>query len=66
MIDIKKLKPRYITDDKGNKVELILPIEVFRALLEDLQDLALHTERMNEATVSHQDLLEELKTDGLL
>ena len=66
MIDIKKLKPRFITDDKGNKIEVILPISVFQTLLEDLQDLAVRGSRTNEESITHKQLLEELKLDGLL
>jgi len=66
MIDTKKLKPRYITDENGKKLEVILPINVFLELIEDLQDLAVRAERKNEESISHQQLLEELKLNGLI
>ena len=66
MINIKELKPRFITDDKGNKIEVILPIDIFKTLLEDLQDLAVRAKRANEKSITHDQLLEELKLDGLL
>ncbi len=66
MVDIKKIKPRFITDEEGNKVEVILPINVFNSLIEDIQDLAVRAERIDEATVTHQELLEGLKADGLI
>jgi len=66
MVDIKKLKPRFITDEKGNRVEVILPINVFNALIEDLQDLTVREQRKDEQTISHQELLKELKSDGLI
>lgn len=66
MIDTKKLKPRYITDENGKKLEVVLPINIFLELIEDLQDLAVRAERKDEESISHQQLLEELKLNGLL
>ena len=58
--------PQYITDDKGNKTAVILPIDAYTELLEDLSDLAAVAERRHEPTISHQELVDSLKTDGLL
>jgi hypothetical protein len=66
MIDIKKLHTEYITDDKGNKKSVILPIDDFQELLEDIEDLAAVVERRNEATISHEELLRELKENGII
>lgn len=66
MLDVKNLKPQYITDSKGKKTAVILPIKVFYQLLEDLEDLAVRVARKDEPTVSHKELLEELKKDGIL
>ena len=60
------LHPEYVTDSDGNKKAVILPIAEYEELLEDLQDLAVAAERKNEPTVSHEELLAELKKDGLL
>ena len=57
---------RYITDKKGVKKEVVLSIKDFESLLEDLQDLAVIAERRDEETIDHQDLIKELKKDGLL
>ncbi|NCC69372.1 MAG: hypothetical protein EOM14_14480, partial [Clostridia bacterium] len=43
-----------------------LPLDEFTALLEDLDDLATVAERRDEPSVSHTDLLDGLKRDGLL
>ena len=66
MIDIKELNPEFITDKEGNKKAVVLSISDFRELMEDLEDLAVIAERKNEPTISHEDLLAELKNDGLL
>lgn len=58
--------PQYITDDTGKKTAVILSIDAYTELLEDLSDLAAIAERRSEETVSHKDLLESLKADGLI
>jgi hypothetical protein len=57
---------RYVTDGEGAKTAVILPIAEFEDLLDDLRDLATIAERRDEPTVSHDDLVAELKRDGLL
>lgn len=66
MIDITEMNLRYITDKQGIKKEVILSIKDFKNLLEDLQDLAVIAERREEETVNHEDIIKELKRDGLL
>jgi hypothetical protein len=56
----------YVADEVGKRTAVLLPIEDYERLLEDLQDLAAIAERRDEETVSHQDLIAELKRDGLL
>ena len=41
-------------------------MDAFQALLEDIEDLATVAERRDESTISHDELLAELKRDGLL
>lgn len=57
---------QYITDAAGERSAVILTIEQFNQLLEDLEDLAVIAERRDEPTLSHEELLTELKRDGLL
>ena len=33
------IKPQYITDAKGNKLSVVLPIKDFNMLIEELEDL---------------------------
>jgi hypothetical protein len=33
------LNPKYITDDKGNKISVILPLKDFKAILDELEEL---------------------------
>lgn len=66
MIDLSALRTQYITDESGERVSVILPMVDFKALIEDIEDLAAVAERRDEPTISHQHLLDELKQDGLL
>ena len=57
---------QYVTNQAGEKTAVILPINEFEELLEDLQDLAIVAERRDEPSISHDELLAELKRDGLI
>ncbi len=66
MLDIRQLDLQYVTNDAGEKTAVILPIDQFQELIEDIEDLASAAERRDEPTVSHKDLIAELKRDGLI
>ncbi len=61
-----KMHPRWITDEKGNRVSVVLPVEEFEDLLEDLADLAAIAERREEPARPHEEVVRRLKADGLL
>ena len=65
MVDIKQLEVQYVTNQAGEKTAVILSMAKFEGLLEDLEDLLLVAERRDEPTISHADVLAELKRDGL-
>ena len=64
MLNVKEIKMKYITDKKGRKRSVILPIKQFEELMEDLEDLAIVAERRDEGTISHEELIKELKANG--
>lgn len=66
MTSIRELQAQYITDETGKKTAVILPIEEFEELLEDLDDLASIAERRDEETVAMADVVARLKRNGLL
>ena len=66
MLNMKQINLQYVTDEKGEKTAVIFPIDEFVELLEDLDDLAAIAERRDEPTISHNDLIADLKRDGLL
>ncbi|QTA83350.1 Uncharacterized protein dnl_57500 [Desulfonema limicola] len=64
MINLNKLNIQYVTDYKGNRTSVLLPISEFEELLADIEDLAIAAERRDEPVISHKQLLAELKQDG--
>ena len=63
---LKNIKKNYIVDDKGRKSAVIIPIEKYEELLEDIHDLALVAERHAEQTTGFIELKKKLKKKGLL
>lgn len=66
MINIEELHPQFITDEKGRRKSVVLPIADFQELIRDLEDLAIIAERKEESTTDHADFINELKSSGLL
>ncbi len=59
-------KIQYITDENGNKQSVVLPVETYEEILEDIQDLAAIAERKDESSISLEEIVKNLKADGLL
>ncbi|MEW6404165.1 MAG: hypothetical protein AB1649_20405 [Chloroflexota bacterium] len=66
MADIRELQAQYATDESGKKTAVILPIEEFYELLEDLEDLAVLAERRDEPTIPFEEVIARLKRKDLL
>jgi hypothetical protein len=66
MPDLKSLNPQYVTDENGQQTAVIIPIGAFRDLLEDIEDLAAIAERREEPAIPHEEVVAQLKRDGLL
>nr|VFK45806.1 MAG: hypothetical protein BECKSD772F_GA0070984_12523 [Candidatus Kentron sp. SD]VFK49833.1 MAG: hypothetical protein BECKSD772E_GA0070983_12513 [Candidatus Kentron sp. SD] len=58
--------PEYIVDNANQRRAVILTLSAFETLMEDLADLAAVAERREEQTLSHDELLADLKSSGLL
>ncbi len=56
MAQIRELQAQYVTNEAGEKTAVILPIEEFWELLEDLEDLAILAERRDEPTISFDEV----------
>jgi PHD/YefM family antitoxin component YafN of YafNO toxin-antitoxin module len=57
---------RFIIDKKGNKTGVILSIEDYNELLEDLHDLSVIAERRDEPLISMDELKNRLKKNGII
>ena len=57
---------RYIVDEKGERSAVVLPIDQYEELLEDIHDLAIIAERREERTMPFEELKEKLRKDGIL
>ena len=66
MIDTAVLNLQYVIGPTGQRNAVIVPIDDFEELLEDLEDLAVLAERRDEPTISHEELIAELKSNGTL
>ena len=59
-------KKQFVIDQDGKKVAVLIPIEEYERLLEDLHDLAVIAERRDEPTISAEELKRRLRVRGLL
>jgi hypothetical protein len=56
---------QYIVDEHGNKTSVVLPVEEYDRLIEDLHDLAVVAERRQEGSLGLEELKAKLRSDGL-
>lgn len=57
---------QYVVDETGKRISVVLPIDQYETMLEDVADLAALAERRDEETIEHADVVARLKADGLL
>ena len=57
---------QFLTDDRGQKVAVVIPIADYEALMEDVADLAAVAERRDDDRISLGELKEQLAADGIL
>ena len=57
---------QFLTDDRCDKVAVVIPIAEYESLKEDIADLAAVAERRDDPRISLDDLKEQLVADGLL
>lgn len=63
---MQQIAEQFVIDSKGKKKAAIISIARYRALMEDLHDLAIVAERKNEPSIPIEKFKEKLKKDGLL
>lgn len=59
-------QPKYITNEDGQKISVILSIEAYQELLEDLEDLAAVAERKDEESIPWSVVKAEIEANGKL
>ena len=57
---------QYLTDEHGDRTAVVLPINDYEKLIEDLEDLAVIAERRDEPVIPHDQFMAELKRNGIL
>ena len=60
------VQEQFIVDMKGKRTGIILPLNRYERLMEDLHDLAVVAERRAEKPISLQEMRRRLKKDGIL
>jgi PHD/YefM family antitoxin component YafN of YafNO toxin-antitoxin module len=60
------VQEKFIVDTRGRKTAIILSLDRYQKLMEDLHDLAVVAERRRETPVSLQEMKRRLKKDGIL
>lgn len=62
----KSKEEQFIVDKNGDKKAVVLDINLYRKLLEDIEDLRIIAERKDESTFSLEEVERRLKANGLL
>ena len=62
----KNSRRQFVVDETGKKISVVLPLQEYENLLEDISDLAAVAERREEPTTAHSGVVARLKGDGLL
>ena len=57
----KAVAVQYVTDDKGRKTSVILPVDTYEEMLEDIQDLVAVAERRSDEKLSLVEMKKRLK-----
>ena len=56
---------QFLTNEKGKKTAVVLPVKDYEKLREDLDDLAVIAERRDEETIPHAEFKRSLKRHAL-
>ena len=55
------MSTQFITNEKGEKIAAVIPIEEYAELMEDLEDLAAVARQRNEKGIPLKEVLKQLK-----
>ncbi len=51
-----KTEEQFITNQRGQKIAIVLPLKTFEKIQEDLHDLSIIAERKKEKTISFKEM----------
>lgn len=57
------LEVKYITNDKGERTDVVMPLSDYIEILEEIEDLRVIAERSDEELFKHSDVEKLLKSD---
>ena len=60
------IQEQYIVDGNGNKTAVILSIELYEQMLEDIHDLAIVAERRSQSSISLPEMKKRLNSHETL
>lgn len=63
---MKSTSEKFVIDSNGKKTAVIIPLDKYEQLMEDLHDLAVVAERRDEETISLEEITKKLKISGVL
>jgi len=61
-----RIREQFIVNQDGRKTAVVMPINAYRRLLEDLHDLSAVAERRQEPSLPLAEVKRRLQADGLL
>ncbi len=61
---MKTAREQFVVDNEGKRTAVILPVEKYEQLLEDLHDLAVIAERREEQPMDLEAMKQRLKENG--
>jgi hypothetical protein len=59
-------KIKFLTDEEGKRHSVVIPVEDYQEMLEDIEDLVTIAERKSETNITIEELKKNLKIDELI
>ena len=63
---MKKEHGRFIVDESGERTDVVIPVNEYKELMEDLHDLAIIAERRDEDSIDLNELKKRLRVNGII
>jgi prevent-host-death family protein len=63
---VREPEATYVVDEKGKRKAVIVPLERYERLMEDLADLSAIAARKKEKSIPWSEVKKKLKRDGLV